>query len=54
MADDSMLTLVENTLKEVGVTPPKESFGACLRPVHCPHDQENITSPIQKKEVSLL
>lgn len=36
---------IEETLKEVGVTPSKESFGACLRPVNCSHDQEeNITN----------
>jgi len=36
---------IEKTLKEVGVTPSKESFGACLRSVNCSHDQEeNITN----------
>lgn len=36
---------IEKTLKEVGVTPSKESFGACLHPVNCSHDQEeNITN----------
>lgn len=36
---------IEKTLKEAGVTPNKESFGACLRPANCLYDQEeNITN----------
>lgn len=31
---------IEKTLKEVGVTPQKESFGACIRLVNCSHDQD--------------
>lgn len=37
--DDRLPLWLEKTLKEVGVTPNKESFGACLRPVNCSHDK---------------
>ena len=32
VVDDRLLTPVEKTLKEIGITPPKESFGACIHP----------------------
>ncbi len=46
VADDRLPTPVEKTLKELGITPNKESFGACLRPVNCSHDKEDLTPPI--------
>lgn len=46
VVDDRLLTPVEQTLKEFGLTPQKESFGACLRPVNYSHDQEDLTPPM--------
>lgn len=40
VVDDRLPLWIEKTLKEVGVTPQKESFGACLRPVNCSHEQK--------------
>lgn len=44
--DDRLLTPVEKTLKEIGVTPQKESFGACLRPANYSYDPEDPTPPM--------
>lgn len=43
--DDRLLTPVEKTLKEIGITPQKESFGACLRPANYSYEQSNFTPP---------
>lgn len=44
--DDRLLTPVEKILKENGITPQKESFGACLRPANYSYDQEDPTPPM--------
>lgn len=46
VADDRVLSPVEKTLKEVGVTPQKKSFGACLRPVNCLDGLDDPTPPM--------
>lgn len=46
VADDRLLTPVEKTLDELDITPNKESFGACLRPANCLHDQDDHTPPM--------
>lgn len=46
VVDDRLLTPVEKTLKEIGVTPQKESFGACLRPANYSYDPEDPTPPM--------
>lgn len=46
VVNDCLPLWLVKTLEEVGVTPQKESFGACLRPVNRSHDQENITQPL--------
>lgn len=43
--DDRLLQPVEKTLKEIGITPQKESFGACLRPANYSYEQSNFTPP---------
>lgn len=43
VVDDRLLTPVEKTLKEIGITPQKESFGACLRPANYSYEQSNFT-----------
>lgn len=46
VVDDRLLTPVEKTLKDIGVTPQEESFGACLSPANYSYDQEDPTPPI--------
>ena len=43
---------IEKTLNEVGVTPPKESFGACRHPMNCSHDQEETDAYIAGDGIS--
>lgn len=46
VVDDRLLTPVEKTLKEIGIPPQKESFGACLHPENYSYDQEDPTPPM--------
>lgn len=46
VVDDRLLTPVEKTLKEIGVTPQKESFGAGLHPANYSYDPEDPTPPM--------
>lgn len=47
VVDDRLLTPVEKTLKDIGVSPhdQKESFGACLRPANYLSEQKEVTQP---------
>lgn len=46
VVDERLLTPVEKTLKALGLTPQKESFGACLRQVNHSYDHDDPTPPI--------
>ena len=46
VVDDRLLTPVEKTIKDIGVSPQEESCGACIHPVNYSHDQEDHTPPM--------